>query len=173
MYERGCGSVSSNHRSAQFHVEPGDDHALQHWVEALSLEWFGKPFTHLARFNFRLRTTGGRYFLEDHRIEISPRHLEELGMEVVGGIIRHELCHYHLHLEGKGYRHRDADFKDLLKQVEGLRYTPPLSGNTRKQPVRYVLQCQACGRKAWRKKRMNPSRYRCGACGGSLSLEEI
>ena len=32
------------------------------------------------------------------------------------GIIRHELCHYHLHIEGKGYKHRDKDFKDLLKR---------------------------------------------------------
>ncbi|EGK09512.1 SprT family protein [Desmospora sp. 8437] len=167
--------MSPNHRSTRVQVRPGDDHALQCWVEALSMEWFGKPFTHRARFNSRLRTTGGRYFLEDHRIEISPRHLEELGMEVVGGIIRHELCHYHLHLEGKGYRHRDADFKELLKQVNGLRYTPPLPGNKggRTRPVRYVLQCQACGRKAWRKKRMDPSRYRCGVCGGQLSLEEV
>lgn len=167
--------MNPNHSSTGVHVRPGDDHALQCWVEALSLEYFGKPFTHKARFNSRLRTTGGRYFLEDHRIEISPRHLEELGMKVVGGIIRHELCHYHLHLEGRGYHHRDADFKNLLKQVNGLRYTPLLPGNSgrRKQPVRYVLQCQTCGRQAWRKKRMDPSRYRCGACGGQLSLDEV
>ena len=40
-------------------------------------------------------------------------------MEELIGIIKHELCHYHLHLEGKGYQHRDKDFKELLKKVGG------------------------------------------------------
>lgn len=35
-------------------------------------------------------------------------------------IIKHELCHYHLHLRGMGYKHRDADFKTLLAQVGGV-----------------------------------------------------
>lgn len=167
--------MNPDQRSSRFFVQPGDDRALQHCVEAISLEEFGRPFTHTARFNSRLRTTGGRYFLGDHRIEISPRHLEQLGMEVVEGIIRHELCHYHLHLEGRGYRHRDADFKALLKQVGGLRYTPPLpdTGEKKPRPDRYVLQCEGCGQKARRKKRMNPKRYCCGVCGGKLTLYEL
>lgn len=142
---------------------------LQQWVEEISIRDFNRPFRHRACFNPRLRTTGGRYFLSDHRIEISPRHLAQLGEEVMLGIIRHELCHYHLHLEGKGYRHRDRDFKELLQKVEGLRYTPPLTA----QPYRYVLLCLDCNQKAYRKKRMNPARYRCGHCQGKLVLQEI
>lgn len=155
-------------------VQPGDDTGLQQWVESVSLRWFKKPFRHQARFNFRLRTTGGRYRLADHGIEISPKHLDQLGPEVVEGIIRHELCHYHLHLQGKGYRHRDADFKRLLKEVDGLRYTPPLPGVARKRrPYRYALRCLHCGRTAYRKKRMDPDRYRCGACKGPLELRTL
>ncbi|MFC4075321.1 SprT family protein [Salinithrix halophila] len=150
-----------------------DDTALQHWVEAISLRDFGKPFLHQARFNRRLRTTGGRYFLHDHRIEVSPRHLEALGVEVMEGIIRHELCHYHLHREGKGYRHRDGEFKELLARVKGLRYTPTLPGGKGEKPFRWVLVCRECGQKAYRKKRMDPRRYRCGHCRGPLSLKEL
>ena len=54
--------------------------------------------------------------LSDHSIEINPLVLEVHGMEELIGVIKHELCHYHLHIEGKGYRHRDADFKNLLNK---------------------------------------------------------
>ncbi|PTX58868.1 SprT-like protein [Melghirimyces profundicolus] len=166
--------MNANWPSAKFPVKPGDDRDLQRWVETISLRVFGKPFLHRAVFNSRLRTTGGRYFLSDHRIEISPRHLKELGPEVVEGIIRHELCHYHLHLEGKGYRHRDADFRQLLESVNGLRYTPSLPSASRGKgrPYRYVLRCRKCGREAYRKKRMDPARYRCGVCRGALTLHD-
>ena len=53
--------------------------------------------------------------LQTHHIQINPKSFEIYGIEELEGIIRHELCHYHLHIEGKGYKHRDKDFKDLLK----------------------------------------------------------
>jgi len=148
------------------------DSELQWWVEEVSERDFGKPFRHTARFNPRLRTTGGRYFPHDHRIEINPAYLEA-GKETVLGIIRHELCHYHLHREGKGYCHRDPEFRALLHQVGGLRHAPLLPGMRRTMPFRYVLICLDCGQKHFRKRRMDPRRYRCGACGGSLTLRKL
>lgn len=148
------------------------DAALQRWVEEISERDFGKPFRHTARYNHRLRTTGGRYFPRDHRIEINPAYLEA-GEETMLGIIRHELCHYHLHLEGKDYRHRSPEFRRLLAQVGGLRYAPPLPGRSRSLPVRYALICLRCGRTHLRKRKMDPRRYRCGACGGPLVLREL
>ena len=98
-----------------------DDRALQAWVERISLESFGLPFRHRAAFNGRLRSTGGRYFLKSHDIEINPRQLETHGLEETEKIIKHELCHYHLHLMKRGYRHRDRDFRELLAKVGGSR----------------------------------------------------
>ena len=46
------------------------------------------------------------------------------GLETFRKIVRHELCHYHLYFQGKGYKHADRDFKDLLAKVDGLRYRP-------------------------------------------------
>jgi|UPI0003B62B08 SprT-like protein len=145
------------------------DSELQAWVESISLSCFGKPFLHEARFNPRLKTTGGRYHLGDHRIEMNPKHLIH-GQEVFGKIILHELCHYHLHLEGKGYRHRDRDFKQLLAAVGGLRYAPRLPGQTK---PKYVVHCLACGRRAFRQRQMQVDRYRCAQCGGRLKLEQV
>ena len=54
--------------------------------------------------------------LANHSIEINPLVFEIHGMNELVGVIKHELCHYHLHLEGKGYKHRDADFRELFKR---------------------------------------------------------
>ncbi len=99
-----------------------NDAQLQAWVERISLASFGVPFRHQARFNTRLRSTGGRYFTRTHDIEISALQYETYGEDEVEKIIKHELCHYHLHLARKGYKHRDDDFKSLLKKVGGAAF---------------------------------------------------
>ena len=126
-----------------------NDQALQGLVEKISSEDFGRKFKHRAFFNGRLRTTGGRYLLKDHDIEINPKMLTEHGSNVLIGIIKHELCHYHLHLEGKGYKHKDPEFKALLKK------------------------CEKCGMLYQRKRRVNTARFVCSKCRGNIKLIEI
>ena len=113
-----------------------NDQELQQWIERVSLTYFGRPFLHAASFNSRLRTTGGRYFTKSHNIEISPHQLAVYGAEETEAIIKHELCHYHLHLQRKGYQHRDADFKRLLVEVGATRHCRALPGAARSLPVR-------------------------------------
>lgn len=149
------------------------DAELQRRVEEISLSSFGKPFRHRARFNGRLRSTGGRYFTKSHHIEISRRHLEAFGIEEMDKVIKHELCHYHLHLARLGYQHRDADFKSLLRQVGGTRFCQSLPEARRTEPYRYRLSCQSCGMAYLRKRRVDPKRYRCGRCRGKLKLEAL
>lgn len=152
-----------------------DDLALQAWVERISLESFGIPFRHRATFNPRLRSTGGRYFLKTHNIEINPSQLAAYGPEETEKIIKHELCHYHLHLGKRGYRHRDADFRSLLAQVGGSRFCKSLPDRAQRppKPPKYVLRCRSCGHEYKRKKRMDPRRYACGQCGGNLQLNVL
>lgn len=149
-----------------------EDKELQELVEQLSMQYFGKPFLHKAIFNPRLRTTGGRYLLASHHIEVNKKYLEQLGMDELIGIIKHELCHYHLHLEGKGYRHRDKDFKELLKKVDAPRYCSQLKGVTNKNYSKkiYVYVCKECHFIYERKRKMNISRFVCGKCRGKLAL---
>ncbi|QGQ98438.1 SprT family protein [Paenibacillus psychroresistens] len=146
---------------------------LQQWIEHISLTSFGVPFKHIASFNSRLRTTGGRYFTKSHNIEISSLQLELHGTEEVEKIIKHELCHYHLHLARRGYQHRDADFKQLLKQVGGTRFCSALPIPKRKEPYRYKLLCTSCEMEYLRKRKVNPSKYACGKCRGKLKLFQI
>ncbi|MGQ7409289.1 SprT family protein [Streptococcus suis] len=138
---------------------------LTKYVELVSREDFGKEFRHVAIWNGRLRSTGGRFFPQDGHLDFNPKHLEEFGLEVFRQIVRHELCHYHLYFEKKGYRHGDRDFQELLQAVDGLRYAPKLA-QAQKLNTRY--SCTACGQVYMRKRRIDLKKYRCGKCRGML-----
>lgn len=99
---------------------------LTDYVKQVSLEDFGRPFIHHVQWNRRLRSTGGRFFPKDGHLDFNPKVYQELGLDVFRKIVRHELCHYHLYFQGKGYQHKDRDFKELLKAVDGLRFVPSL-----------------------------------------------
>ncbi|WP_409252633.1 SprT family protein [Bacillus sp. SCS-153A] len=145
---------------------------LQQLVEEISSASFGKPFRHRAFFNKRLRTTGGRYMLRSHNIEINIKYLEENGMDELVGIIKHELCHYHLHIEGRGYKHRDKDFKDLMTQVNAPRHCNPLQSSIKKKQKMLQYVCTGCNLVYRRRRRINTERYVCGKCRGRLKLEK-
>ncbi|AQQ52151.1 SprT family protein [Planococcus lenghuensis] len=140
-------------------------------VQGISAGVFSRPFRHAAYFNKRLRTTGGRYMLSTHAIEINPASYERYGYRELEGIIKHELCHYHLHLEGKGYKHRDADFKKLLKETDSPRFCQlPTERKGRTADRQYRYQCLSCRTNYARKIRMSTEKYRCGKCRGKLQL---
>ncbi|WP_096201982.1 SprT family protein [Bacillus sp. FJAT-45350] len=141
---------------------------LQELVETISKNEFGRPFLHEARFNLRLRTTGGRYLLKSHDIEFNPKQLEVFGEEALIGIVKHELCHYHLHIQNKGYKHKDRDFKELLKKVGGSRYCEMLPGARRTITTIHHYQCTSCQFTYERKRRMDTKKYVCGRCRGKL-----
>lgn len=59
-------------------------------------------------FNRRLRTTGGRYVLLTHNLEINPLMIEEFDEQNLIGVIKHELVHYHNHIQGQGAQTTEA-----------------------------------------------------------------
>ncbi|MFD1465784.1 SprT family protein [Lapidilactobacillus mulanensis] len=142
------------------------DEALQKLVEEISLRDFHRPFKHQAYFNARLTTTGGRYHIVDHHLDFNPRMATELPPEQFAGIIKHELCHYHLHLLGLPYQHHTREFKQLLLQVGGSRYAPRLTSQT----YRYHYYCATCHLDYYRQRKINLRRYGCGHCHGKLML---
>ncbi|KAB2328567.1 SprT family protein [Cytobacillus depressus] len=147
-----------------------DDKELQQLVKEISLNSFRKPFRHKAYFNTRLRSTGGRYLLDSHHIEINRKYFEQLGQEELVGIIKHELCHYHLHLEGKGYKHRDLDFRLLMKEVGAPRFCSPLPERTKTKTIKKIIvySCVKCSQIYERKRSINTDRFVCGKCKGRL-----
>ena len=141
-----------------------NEHELQNLTEEISRTSFHREFTHKITYNKRLRSSGGRYLLKTGNIEINPLVEQELGLEALVGVIKHELCHYHLHQTGGGYRHRDADFKRLLHQVGGSRFVERM-----KEP-NFIYECTACQHRYPRMRKMNTNRYVCGKCRGKLIL---
>lgn len=141
-----------------------NEHELQNLTEEISRTSFHREFTHKITYNKRLRSSGGRYLLQTGNIEINPLVEQELGLEALIGVIKHELCHYHLHQTGGGYRHRDADFKRLLHQVGGSRFVERM-----KEP-NFIYECTACHHRYPRMRKMNTNRYVCGKCCGKLIL---
>lgn len=150
-----------------FDTVPRSDEELLRLVQEISLRDFSLPFRHKCRYNNRLKTTGGRYLLKAHDLEFNPHSVQLHGMKELVGTIRHELCHYHLHLLGKGFRHRDKDFQMLLKQVGGSRYALP-TGLKNKRSAQKTFQCINCGMLYVRSRAIDINRYRCGNCNGQL-----
>ena len=141
-----------------------NEHELQQLTQEISRNSFHREFTHKITYNRRLRSSGGSYLLKTGNIEINPLVEQELGLEALVGVIKHELCHYHLHQTGGGYRHRDADFKRLLHQVGGSRFVERM-----KEP-NFIYECTACHHRYPRMRKMNTNRYVCGKCRGKLIL---
>ena len=141
-----------------------NEHELQQLTQEISRSSFHREFTHKITYNRRLRSSGGRYLLQTGNIEMNPLVEQELGLEALIGVIKHELCHYHLHQTGGGYRHRDADFKRLLHQVGGSRFVERM-----KEPA-FLYECVDCHHRYPRMRKMNTNRYVCGKCHGKLIL---
>ncbi|QDP39161.1 SprT family protein [Radiobacillus deserti] len=140
---------------------------LEKLVHSLSVEYFHKPFVDDVAFNARLRTTGGRYIPTKRRIELNPKYLTELGRDEFEGIIKHELCHYHLHIEGKGYKHRDPEFRQLLKETKSPRFCSSLPSAENRR-VKHSYKCVKCEQVYTRARQVNIKKYRCGKCRGKL-----
>ncbi|MFD1429508.1 SprT family protein [Lacticaseibacillus mingshuiensis] len=145
---------------------PQSNSDLQALVSRTSLLFFKLPFQHHAVFNARLRTTGGRFHLPDENLDFNPTLFAAIDAAAQIGVIKHELCHYHLYRAHRGFRHGDADFKQLLAAVGGSRFAPALPN---RQP-RYLYRCQQCGMDYPRQRRIDTRRYGCGQCHGKLKL---
>jgi len=140
-----------------------NEQALQKLVEDISLKYFNRRFSHKAHWNSRLQTTGGRYKLRTHDLDFNPKIYQLYGQEELEKVIKHELCHYHLHILGLGFQHKDRDFKVLLEKVGGARYAPKM---VERKKLSY--SCKNCGQIYQRARKINTKKYSCGKCRGKL-----
>src|SRR5699024_6414652 len=140
-------------------------------VNELSLRYFNKPFKHDAYFNFRLRTTGGRYIPSKKVIELNPKYVLQVEEEELVVMIKHELCHYQLHIAGKAFEHADADYRLWLKETETPRFCGLLPAG--KNRYKYKYECTKCGLTYKRIRRVNIKKYSCGKCRGKLQPIEM
>lgn len=146
---------------------PVSDSQLLELVRSISAVSFGQPFRHKSRYNTRLRSVAGRYLLVTHDLEFSHAHAVKFGRDDLVKTILHELCHYHLHLQGAGYRHRDREFKELLAEVGGSRYARALQPRV-VRPIAHRYICTQCAIVYERRRSLDTTRFVCGVCKGKL-----
>ncbi|HFG0388759.1 TPA: SprT family protein, partial [Staphylococcus aureus] len=100
---------------------------------------------------------------------INPKQYEHYGEDAVVKIILHELCHYHLHIAGKGYQHKDQDFKRLSQQVGAPRFCNSIESY--QQRANYEYYCTKCHAKYIHIRKVDTNRMRCGHCNGKLRMK--
>jgi len=149
-------------------MEMLNEEKLFELTNTLSKQFFKKPFMHQVVYNYRLRTTGGRYIPAKKTIEINPKYVMEMDKDECIGIIKHELCHYHLHIAGKGFKHGDKEFKQLLKATGAPRHCKALPSSENKYKHQYI--CRSCERVYLRVRQVNVNKYKCGKCKGHIYL---
>ena len=140
------------------------------WLKAFQIDILMNLFVIMLCLIISYITTGGRYMLDSHNIEINPKQYQYYGKNALIDIIKHELCHYHLHLGGKGYKHKDSEFKILSKQVGAPRFCAPIQSYEAR--ANYLYKCQSCSYKYLRIRKVDVRKMRCGICNGKLSLIE-
>ena len=93
---------------------------------------------------------------------------EAFGWEEFTGVIRHELVHAY-EFQTRGESGHGPRFRALAKSVDAPRRCQRFS------PPAYWVTCRDCGERLARYRRSKlvkqPDRYRCGSCGGTLSVE--
>lgn len=149
---------------------------LQKRVERISLAQFGRPFEHYASYNGRLTRAAGRFLPETLNLDFSTKLFALYDEATQDEVIKHELTHYHLYRQHRGYRHGDADFKALLAKVGGTRHAPRPAGYGKPRdadPMYYVYACTRCHTSYPRKRRFNTGRYVCSRCQGKLAFKTV
>ena len=72
-----------------------------------------------------------------------------------------------MHITGRGYKHRDRDFRELLKKVGAPRFCKRIINEEKEKKV-YMYECMECSLQYVRRRQINTKRYVCGNCKGKL-----
>lgn len=141
---------------------------LQKWLKSFLKKNLDVSFD-IVHISIKVTYNRRTLSLKSHDIEINPKQYEHYGEDAVVKIILHELCHYHLHISGKGYQHKDQDFKRLSQQVGAPRFCNSIESY--QQRANYEYYCTKCHAKYIRIRKVDTNRMRCGHCNGKLRMK--
>jgi predicted SprT family Zn-dependent metalloprotease len=135
-----------------------------HYVRANRDKFDGLlPGDFRVAFNPLLRRLTGRITYGWKLIEMSEWHFRQYGLPDALQTLEHEMLHLYLHVLGKPSGHNTL-FKQAAAQL-GIRvfHANPYPKN-RATRHRYVYECPACGRMAFRKRATPGDAIACGVC---------
>lgn len=123
-------------------------------TEQVSKQFFNRPFNSTVEFNNRLRTAGGRCFVHEPNAPLEINFKVSANQELLVGVIKHELCHHFLAIDGFEDTGHGAKFQAMLQQVGGLNsevatklYKKSVIAKQPKKPAKKVRYfCLVCKR---------------------------
>ena len=124
--------------------------------------------------NHRFSRSLGRCSFRHKRIDLAGWIFQRCGWEEIQDTVRHEVAHA---LAGPGTGHGPL-WKTEARRLGALPKSCARSDGTwaspaSERPPSWLLRCLGCGREFPRKRRVQVRRFRCGGCGGPLSIEAI
>lgn len=151
-----------------------DPQKLKRLANKLSLHFWGKPCQIPVAWNGRLRRTMGRFLFTEQsgkrtplKIELSKYAAQWIDRDIFVAVLLHELCHYHLFIQGQPYQDHHPVFEQELKRVGAI------STQRVQLPQKaYKLYCQGCERYLGIRRRLNTSRYRSQCCQKAIVKKE-
>jgi predicted SprT family Zn-dependent metalloprotease len=124
--------------------------------------------------NTRFSRSLGRCSYRRRRIDLAEWIFHRCDWEEIQDTVRHEVAHA---LAGPGTGHGPR-WKSLALRLGALPRSCARSDGTwaspaSERPPAWLLRCLTCGRAFPRKRRVQVARFRCGACGGRLSMDSL
>jgi SprT-like protein len=141
----------------------------------LSQHFWKKECTIPVVWNGRLKKAMGRFLFSYQgkkripvRIEMSKHAAQFINREIFIAVLLHELCHYHLFIQGHPFDDHHPLFEKELGRVGAI------STNTVQIPQKgFELICSQCQQTIGTRRRMNTSRYLSGCCKAKIAKKEV
>lgn len=126
------------------------------------------------RLNGRMKTTFGWFRHQRNgaplSVELNKYFVENNEATVVIDVLKHELCHYALFMQGRPYKDGQSEFENELKRLNIISQSTIDKYKIATQPRKIqVYQCSKCSAKFNRQRALpnNGRGHRC-SCGGNL-----
>ncbi|AGI11813.1 hypothetical protein X915_gp089 [Bacillus phage vB_BanS-Tsamsa] len=145
---------------------------LKKYADKFLMENYGMTLTVPLKLNGRLSKTLGwfSYTRKEGRplaVEINKKFAINNDAELVLDVLKHELVHYALFMQGKPHSDGDSYFENEL-QRKGIVSQTTINKKYKIASVKNVYKCKSCDFTHHKARRLvGLSRYSC-ACGGNL-----
>jgi SprT-like protein len=148
---------------------------LQKLADKLSLHYWQRKCEVPVTWNGRLTRSMGRFLYSTkgkgrtpQGIELSKYAAQFINRDIFISVLLHELCHYHLFIQGKPFDDHHPVFEKELERVGAI------STNTVQIPQKsFQLYCSKCNKSIGIRKRLNTALYRSGCCKGKILKKEV
>lgn len=130
---------------------------------AIPVVWNGRLTRSMGRFIFKI--DGSKRI--PIKIELSKYSSQFIDRDIFVAVLLHELCHYHLFVQGKPFEDRHPVFEKELQRVGAI------STNRVQIPQKaYKLYCSACNAYLGTRKRLNVRRYLSQCCRKPITKKD-